>query len=170
MTGLPKSMDRLAKEAELFRCFCGPPANISMSILSKMNWHNGTVEPYYSAQDKKQAQSQIADQTSIMDYCGKVVQNRVKNANGNPVCCMDFLIDDITKSSLKDALELEKLYDRERIPGLMFCTYRTKTLLNADIKDMMELFDSHDDVFIVKEDDVYKLHVTKENVHKLFLY
>ena len=51
----------------------------------------------------------------------------------------------------------------------MYCTYRTETLLNADIKDMMELFDRHDDVFIVKEDDVYKLHVTKENVHKLFL-
>jgi hypothetical protein len=27
----------------------------------------------------------------------------------------------------------------------------------------------HDQIFIVKDDEVYKLHITKENVHKLFL-
>ena len=27
----------------------------------------------------------------------------------------------------------------------------------------------HDQVFILKEDEIYKLHITKENVHKLFL-
>jgi len=27
----------------------------------------------------------------------------------------------------------------------------------------------HDQIFILKEDEVYKLHITKENVHKLFL-
>ncbi|HYO06638.1 MAG TPA: hypothetical protein VER14_06620 [Phototrophicaceae bacterium] len=170
MTGLLKSMDRLAKEAELFRCFCGPQDNPSMSFLSKMKWYDGTVEPYYSStNDKKHAESQTPDQTSIVDYCGKVVENIAKKANGKPVCCMDFLIDDITNSSLKDALALEKLYDSGRIPGLMYCTYKTETLVNAEIRDIIELFDSHDEVFIVREDEVYKLHITKENVHKLFL-
>jgi hypothetical protein len=27
----------------------------------------------------------------------------------------------------------------------------------------------HDQIFIVKNDEIYKLHVTKENAHKLFL-
>jgi hemin uptake protein HemP len=27
----------------------------------------------------------------------------------------------------------------------------------------------HDQVFILKDGEVYKLHITKENVHKLFL-
>jgi hypothetical protein len=37
------------------------------------------------------------------------------------------------------------------------------------IKHLIELFEMHDQIFILKEDEVYKLHVTKENVHKLFL-
>ena len=171
MTGLLKSIDRMAKDAGLFRCFCGPPDNPSLSFLSKMKWYDGTVKPYYSStQDQKQEdKSQNQDQTPIVDYCGKVVENISKNANSKPVCCMDFLIDDITKSSLKDALALERLYDNVRIPGLMYCTYKTGTLLNAEIKDIIELFNNHDEVFIVKQDEVYKLHITKENAHKLFL-
>jgi hypothetical protein len=171
MMGLLKSIDRMAKDADLFRCFCGPPDNPSLSFLSKMKWYDGTVKPYYSStQDQKQEdKSQNQDQTSIVDYCSKVVENISKNANSKAVCCMDFLIDDITKSSLKDALALERLYDSGRIPGLMYCTYKTGTLLNAEIKDIIELFDNHDEVFIVKQDEVYKLHITKENAHKLFL-
>jgi len=42
-------------------------------------------------------------------------------------------------------------------------------LLNAEIKDMMELFEGYDQIFILKSDEVYKLHVTKVNVQKLFL-
>jgi hypothetical protein len=51
----------------------------------------------------------------------------------------------------------------------MYCTYKTETLLSGEIKDLVELFKGHDQVFILKEDDVYKLHITKENVHNLFL-
>jgi hypothetical protein len=43
--GLLKSMDRLAKEEDLFRCFCGPPNSASTNLLAKLSWHNGTVEP-----------------------------------------------------------------------------------------------------------------------------
>jgi len=34
---------------------------------------------------------------------------------------------------------------------------------------MIELFEMHDQIFILKDAEVYKLHITKENVHKLFL-
>jgi len=50
----------------------------------------------------------------------------------------------------------------------MYCTYKTDTLLNVEIKDMIEIFEMHAQIFILK-DDVYKLHITEENVHKLFL-
>jgi hypothetical protein len=82
---------------------------------------------------------------------------------------LDFLINDVAKSSFKQALTIEKAYDNSRIPGLVYCTYKTETLLNSEIKDMIELFEMHDQIFIVKNDEVYKLHITKENVHKLFL-
>ena len=173
--GLLKSMDRLAKESDLFRCFCGPPSTNSTKLLSKLNWYNGIVMPYYYDEPEilkqKQKQNQSENNKSILRYCSKVMENIVaaNNANNKQVCCIDFLINDIAKSSLQQALKIEKVYDDSRIPGLMYCTYKTETLLSAEIKDLVELFEGHDQVFILKQDDVYKLHITKENVHKLFL-
>jgi len=181
--GLLKSMDRLAKESDLFRCFCGPPSTNSTKLLSKLNWYDGTVTPYCydqtipiktytkgQKQSKQQQQPiQLHSQKGIMNYCGKVMQNIATNSNNKQVCCLDFLINDIARSSLQQALTIEKSYDDSRIPGLMYCTYKMETLLSAEIKDLVELFEGHDQVFILKQDDVYKLHITKENVHKLFL-
>ena len=182
--GLLKSMDRLAKESDLFRCFCGPPSTNSTKLLSKLNWYDGTVNPYCydetttiktntkeqkQSKQQQQQQIQIQSQKGIMSYCSKVMKNIATNANNKQVCCIDFLINDIARSSLQQALTIEKAYDDSRIPGLMYCTYKMETLLSADIKDLVELFEGHDQVFILKEEQVYKLHITKENVHKLFL-
>lgn len=194
MMRLLKSMDKLAKEGNLFRCFFGPPRNQSIELLSRLKWYDGTVKPYpYSsvtqskdeqhelslqqqqqqmqaqAQAQSQSQAQVQSQKNIMKYCGKVIENVVKNANNNQVCCMDFVINDVGKDSLRQALIVEKAYDDNRIAGLMYCTYKTDSLLNSEIKDLIELFEMHDQIFILKEDEVYKLHITKENVHKLFL-
>ena len=187
MMRLLKSMDKLAKEGNLFRCFFGPPRNPSIELLSRLKWYDGTVKPYpYSSvtqskdeqhelslqqqqQIQAQAQTQSQSQKNIMKYCGKVIENVVKNANNNQVCCMDFVINDVGKDSLRQALIVEKAYDDNRIAGLMYCTYKTNSLLNSEIKDLIELFEMHDQIFILKEDEVYKLHITKENVHKLFL-
>jgi hypothetical protein len=159
----------------LFKCFCGPPDSPTTELLSKLKWYNGTVEPYaYSKEGmqlKQQLQSQVQSQTqkNILRYCGKVMENIATNADNRQVCCMDFLINDVGRASLKQALTIERVYDNDRIAGLMYCTYKTDNLLNSEIKDLIELFELHDQVFIVKEDEVYKLHITKENVHKLFL-
>jgi hypothetical protein len=173
MLALLKSMDRLAKEGDLFKCFCGPPSSTSTELLSKLKWYNGTIEPYYysgDVQDRKQhSHLQIQSQKNIIKYCGNVMENIANNSNGKQVCCMDFLINDIAKSSLKQALTIEEAYNNSRIPGLMYCTYKTEILLNLEIKDMIELFEMHDQIFIVKNEEIYKLHVTKENAHKLFL-
>jgi hypothetical protein len=166
-----KSMDRLAKEGNLIRCFFGPPNSPSTELLSKLKWYDGTVEPYYysSPKSKEGQQLQIQSQKNIMKYCDKVIENVVKNADNKQVCCMDFLMNDVKKASLKEVLAIEKVYDNNRIAGLMYCAYKTDNLLNSEIKDLIELFEMHDQIFILKEDEVYKLHITKENVHKLFL-
>jgi hypothetical protein len=174
MKGLLKSMDRLAKEGDLFRCFCGRPDGSSAELLSRLEWYNGTVEPYYySANEEgkggRQSQLQIQNQKNIMKYFSKIINNITNNSDGKQVCCVDFLINDVAESSLKQALTIEKAYDNSRIPGLVYCTYKTGALLNSEIKDIIELFEMHDQIFIVKDDEVYKLHITKENVHKLFL-
>ena len=188
MMRLLKSMDKLAKEGNLFRCFFGPPRNPSIELLSRLKWYDGTAKPYpYSpatqskdeqpelslqqqqTQAQAQVQIQVQSQKNIMKYCGKVIENVVRNANDNQVCCMDFVINDVGKDSLKQALIVEKAYDDNRIAGLMYCTYKIDSLLKSEIKDLIELFEMHDQIFILKEDEVYKLHITKENVHKLFL-
>ena len=188
MMRLLKSMDKLAKEGNLFRCFFGPPRSPSTELLSRLKWYDGTAKPYpYSpatqskdeqpelslqqqqTQAQAQAQIQVQSQKNIMKYCGKVIENVVRNANDNQVCCMDFVINDVGKDSLKQALIVEKAYDDNRIAGLMYCTYKIDSLLKSEIKDLIELFEMHDQIFILKEDEVYKLHITKENVHKLFL-
>ena len=104
-----------------------------------------------------------------MKYCNIVIENVVKNADNKPVCCMDFLINDVGKDSAKTGVDFREVYDENRIPGLMYCTYKTDNLLNSQIKDLIELFEMHDQIFILKEEEVYRLHITKENVHKLFL-
>lgn len=177
--GLLKSMDRLAKENNLFRCFCGPPSTASTKLLSKLKWYDGTIMPYYyelknnnNIVQNQNRQLQIKNQKGIMNYCNKVMGNIVEvanNTNNKQVCCLDFLINDIAKDSLQQALTIEKAYDNSRIPGLMYCTYKTDILLSAEIKDLVELFEEHDQVFILKDNEVYKLHITKENIHKLFL-
>jgi hypothetical protein len=193
MMGLLKSMDRLAKEAELFRCFCGPPGSQSSQFLSKLKWYDGTTMPYYYAhtnttatesvnsQDKdkhyvllqplheQQKRSQIHGQKNIIKYCGRVIENLAKHANNRQVCCLDFLINDVATASLRQALTIEEAYNNNRIPGLTYCTYRTETLLNSGIKNILDLFQLHDQIFLLTGDEVHKLHVTKENAHKLFL-
>ena len=70
---------------------------------------------------------------------------------------------------LAKAMEIEKTYDESRLPGLMFCPYKSSDLMKSDITDMIELFLMHDRIFLVKDDNVYKLHITKESIHKIFL-
>ena len=98
-----------------------------------------------------------------------VIENIVKRANNRKLCCMDFVINDVGKASIKQALAMEKVYNSNRPAGLMYCVYKSDTLLNSEIKDLIELIEEHDQIFILKEDEVYKLHLTKENVHKFFL-
>lgn len=177
MLRLLKSMDRLANESDLFKSFCGAPSSPYTELLSKMKWYNGTVMPYYYSnniqmgvkQVKQENQGLFSGQKDVMKYCGNVMANIANNAKDRELCCMDFLINDVAKTSLKQALTIEEAYDNDRLSGFMYCTYKTENLLNSEIKNIIELFELHDQVFILKDDEVYKLHVTKENVHKLFL-
>lgn len=82
---------------------------------------------------------------------------------------MDFLINDIATSSMKEANYLEKEYDKNRLEGIVFCVYEIGNLVHTPTIDLIEMFDLHDQVFILSSDQIYKLHITKENIHKLLL-
>jgi len=171
MVALLKSMDRLAKDSDMFRCYCGPPRSPETIFLSKLKWYDGTPMPYYYRNDTPLAKEQkdARNRNDITKYCRQVITKIADGSNNKQLCCMDFLINDISKNSLKQAMIVEQLYDNNRLSGSMYCNYMTENLIHSDIKNMIELFEMHDQVFILKDTEVYKLHITKENIHKMFL-
>jgi len=157
MDSFLKALDRMTNETEWFKSFAAPPNHHTEKILSKLNWFNGTIKPYkpHSEDGSK--------------YCNQVVQKIVKESKKKPLCCIDFIITDIANNSFRHAMELENAYDNARLPGLMFCPYKAADLVNSDISNIIELFLMHDRIFVIKNDDIYKLHLTKESIHKIFL-
>ena len=158
MSSLLRSLDYFAKKNGWFKCHCGPISNPSVKQLDEMKWYNGTITPYDS------------DAKNVVSYCLKIMNNIAKQANNQPVCCIDFILGDIAnQKSLSQAVKIEHEYNKNRIGGLMFCPYKTPDLLSAGIDDMIELFEEHDQIFVLKGDKVYKLHLTLESVHKMIL-
>ena len=153
---LLRSMDNVAKDTGWFRCFCGPPAHPVTKILNKMHWFDATTYTYNISQK------------NIKKFFSSAIEKISKMAKGRQVCLFDFVIEDYAKISLKDAIRLETGYNSNRLSGLVFCPYQA-SILEKEISSVMEMFEIHDQVFIVKNSDVYKLHITKENIHKLFL-
>jgi hypothetical protein len=157
MAKLLQSIDRLAKESDFFRSFCAPPSHKNAKILSKLDWFDGTIHPY--EQEPK----------NISKYCNQTIANIAKASKNKHLCCFDFIITDIAKNSLKQAIEIESIYDKNRLSGLMFCIYKMETLVAAGIDNMVELFSKHDQVFLLSDDKLYKMQITEERPHKLVL-
>ena len=158
LSSLLRSLDYFAKKSGWFKCYCGPATDSGVQLLDEMKWYNGTVVPYDT------------NAKNLVNYCGSVIQKINKKANGQPVCCIDFIVGDIAnQKSLPRALKIEHEYNRNRARGLMFCPYKTPDLLSAGIDDMIELFEEHDQIFILKGDKVYKLHLTLESTHKMIV-
>ena len=157
MYSLLRSLDYYAKKNEWFRCFFGSTNASGMKILDELKWFDATL-PF---EDTKK---------NIVSYCVNMIKKIIKKSNNQPVCCIDFVLGDIaSKKSLIQALKIEHEYNKSRIGGLMFCPYKTSDLFSAGINDMMELFEEHDQIFVLKGDRVYKLHLTLESVHKMIL-
>ena len=97
------------------------------------------------------------------------MQNISQNSNNKEIMLVDFLINDIATSSISEAISLEKQYDKNRLEGLVFCAYEMTNLFNSSISEIMEMFDSHDQIFLLKDNQIFKMHITKENAHKLLL-
>ena len=152
-----KSIDKLAKEGKWFRCFICSPDFALKDSLTKLDWFDSLL-----------SQSKNPEQ-EIIKYFNNILQNILENASDKQICCMDFLIDDISNSSINEAINIEKAYNEKRLQGIVFCAYNAKNLFGASIKDLITIMDLHDQVFIIKNEQIYKFHLTKENVHKFFL-
>ncbi len=152
-----KSIDKLAKEGEWFRCFICSSDFPLKDLLTKLEWFDSIL-----------SQSKNLKQETTK-YFNNILQNILENASDKQICCIDFLIDDISNSSLNEAINIEKSYNEKRLHGIVFCAYKAENLFGASIKDLITILNLHDQVFIIKNEQIYKLHLTKENIHKFFL-
>ncbi len=153
---LLRSIDNIAKDVGLFRCFCGPPAHFATSLLNRLQWFNGTVQPYNISQK------------NIKKFFSSTIEKILKTAKGKQLCLFDFAIEDYAKSSLRDAIQLESGYNSNRLDGMVFCPFQIDTI-GKEITNLMKIFEVHDQIFILNNSEVYKIHVTRESIHKLFL-
>lgn len=156
VVNLLKSVDKIADEQGWFRAFCASKEHPSKKSLSKLGWFDGTVFPYTPDKDP-------------LKYCTQVGEKIAKASEKKPVFAIDFVLADIASSSLEDAIKIEATYDKDPLPGIFFCPYKAETVLSSSVKQAMELFLMHDPFYILKENELYKFHVTKESSHKLFL-
>lgn len=154
---LVKSLDYLTKDEEWFRCFVGSFNPQTTDLLKKLKWFEGTSTTYKSGQK------------DLKQYIFGILKNISHNAKNRQLCLIDFLINDIANSSVKDANNIEKEYDKDRLEGIVFCAYAIGNLINRSSSDMIELLNLHDQVFVLNGDQIYKLYLTKENIHKLLL-
>jgi hypothetical protein len=151
-----KSIDHFTAKSSWFRSFYGPPDSQITKTLEKLKWFNGTASPY-----------EVTKNT--IQFYGKMMRRIADKAKNQPVCCFDFVISDLArKTSLTQSIKTEKTYNETKMKGVMFCPYNVEDVLSSGLHDLITLFEEHDEIFILQDDRVYKLHVSLENIHKLF--
>ncbi|QMU53587.1 MAG: hypothetical protein GKS07_00860 [Nitrosopumilus sp.] len=155
---LLKSVTRMAQNDDVFKACCGPKSHIGMQLLAKQGWFDGTIEPYDKFLDNPNA------------YGKKVLEKVGKKIDKTQLMVLAFLTGDLAdKKSVSDSACFCQWYHRQGVEGITHCIANAKNILSGNVNDILDLFDAHDQVFIAKKDSLYKVHVTKENVHKLFL-
>jgi hypothetical protein len=141
-----------------FHVTCGPQSHAGVKFLKKHGWYDVTVSPYVQGIKKPEK------------YSSKVFDHLEKVSAGKQTCFIGFMTEDIAQRySLQKASEAEEIYNTKRISGVVFCPYDMRKLNDFNFTDIFELFKNHDEIFVLKENEVYKLNVDKTNHAKLFL-
>ena len=153
-----KSINRLVQKDDIYQVCCGPQEHVGMKFLKKQGWFNGTVEPY----------KQFL--TSPNTYGKKVLEKVGKNIDRQQLMVLAFLTGDLAeKLSVKKSADFCQWYDEQNVQGITHCVAPAKSIFSGNLDDILKLFNTHDQVYIVTEDSLYKIHTTKESIHKLFL-
>ncbi len=133
-------------------CF-GPSSHFAMKFLKKHGWSNVTIQPF----------SEVQKNTS--SYMKRIFDLRSKAAKKKPVASMGFITEYLAHTnSFKKANFVEEAYNSCRSAGIAFCPYDPKYMKDASLNDIMEMFDLHDKVLIVKKDNVFELDIRKTNL------
>lgn len=158
LLSLLKSIDYVANSDNVFRACCGPKTHTGMQFLKKHGWFDGTVEPYKKFLDNPNS------------YGSKVLEKIGGKVDKRQLFALAFLTGDLAEhQSPKKAVKFCQWYDKQGVPGITHCVADSKNIITGSLEDALELFQTHDQVYIAKKDGLHKIHVTRENIHKLFL-
>jgi len=145
-------------DGDWFHVTCGPQSHTGVKFLKKHGWFDATISPYIQGIKNPEKYS-----SKVFDHLAKVTADK-------PACFIGFMTEDIAQRySLQKASEIEKIYNTKKIGGVVFCPYDMRKLNDFNFTDIFELFEDHDEIFVLKENEVYKLNVDKTNHAKLFL-
>jgi len=145
-------------DGDWFHVTCGPQSHTGVKFLKKHGWFDATISPYIQGIKNPEKYS-----SKVFDHLEKVTADK-------QACFIGFMTEDIAhRYSLQKASEIEKMYNTKRIGGVVFCPYDMRKLNDFNFTDIFELFENHDEIFVLKENEVYKLSVDKTNHAKLFL-
>jgi len=137
---------------------CGPSSHPGVKFLKKQGWFDATVSPYSEGLKIPEKYA-----PKVFDRIGRVTANK-------QTCFVGFMTQDIAhRHSIPKATEIEEIYNTKKIGGVVFCPYDMKKLANCSFNEIFQLFDEHDKVFALKENEVYEINVNKTNHAKLFL-
>lgn len=158
LTSFLKSVDYASKSDKIARACCGSKDHVGIKFLKKQGWFDGTIEPYKEFLEKPYQYT-----TKLLTQVGKQVGNK-------PLFALAFLGDALAeKKFLKNAVKFCQWYDQHEVPGSTFCLVNYKNVRSENIEEMFDFFDAHDQVFLVRKNGLYKIHVSEESIHKLFL-
>jgi hypothetical protein len=158
LKNLLRSINHAAQNDDIFNACVGPKDHPGMQFLTKQGWFNGTVEPY----------KQFLDNSNV--YGRRVLEKIGGKINKKQLLVLAFLTGDLAeKKSVSKSVNFCKWYDKQNVEGITHCVTHVKNILSTDFEDALHLFETHDQVFIAKKDSINKIHITKENIHKLFI-
>jgi len=145
-------------DGDWFHATCGPESHTGVKYLKKRGWFDATVSPYIQGMKNPEKYS-----SKVFDHLGRVTSDK-------KTCFVGFMTEDIAqRHSLQKASEVEKIYNTKKIGGVVFCPYNMTKLNKFNFTDIFKIFEEHDEIFVLKENEIYKLNVDKTNHAKLFL-
>ncbi|WP_100183077.1 hypothetical protein [Candidatus Nitrosotenuis aquarius] len=141
-------------ETNWFKICCGPPKHLGITTLAKYNWLDGTIKPY-----EKFYQNPT-------EYAKKIIDS-IKPQKNKQLLIAAFLTGDLANDSIKKSAKFCEWYDKKHVPGITHCIALTETIMQNKIEDILELFNCHEQIFVVKNKTLHRLRVTEENFYTL---
>lgn len=145
-------------DTKWFRVTCGSESNVAVKYLKKHGWFDATISPY--VQGIKNPEK----------YSSKLYDNLGRIAADKQTCFLGFMTEDVAhQHSLQKASEVEKKYNTNRIKGIVFCPYDMTKFNKFSFTEIFKIIEEHDEIFVLKENEIFKLNLDKTNHPKLFL-